>query len=122
LIGRIVDAAQSNFANHCSKANPISARWADNYCTKLKDVIHLQDGTLAEDKKSEIISRVIYNPELFVPEQPSSFIGYSNKLRTLRETSVGGRDDSVYKWIGIVMLPIGIALRVMKTSFELLKT
>jgi hypothetical protein len=76
LIDRIVAVAERNFAIHCSKANPMNARWADNYCTNLKDVIHLQDVTLAEDKKSEIISRVIYNPEIFGPEQPSSFIGY----------------------------------------------
>jgi hypothetical protein len=141
---QIRDGARAHVTNECSK--PVSAVWpsarpdpflenfrkdhfTEEYCKEMQRIAE------ASDIKGYVFGTVIHNTEFLTHsaqlgmtltgdliETPSPIVPMMQLMYSreeYRKLPVNNVTGNAFAWIGLLLLPVGIALRVVKTSLEL---
>lgn len=128
IVEHIYDQAKVHIEESCEKPDPrLGSRFTPEYCKKLKRIVGAQDlkryvsASLSRD--SEFLDHVIY-----MYAGPSGVVSVHSPIRGLVQNFLSIKSleafeiDTVSKdfwsWIGIILLPLGLALRISKTSME----
>jgi len=127
ILARIRNEAKRHVDDECTKID--TTYYSVPYCNKLRKILEIDDlksyvyHTLMNDE--EFLNHVVGKdiPEQALSRDLTSPIAiFVNQLRARAEysaTPINLVANNAFSWIGLLLLPIGIGLRLVKTSLEL---
>jgi hypothetical protein len=129
ILDRIKGQAKEYVEGGCTKANP---EFFDvPYCNKLRDLIATQDLKryvyAVAMKDAEFLNHPVgWNPtsgqtgatDLYLKSPIAEYVNQLTAMAEFGKAAEGPLWNNVYGWLGLLLLPLGIGLRVVKTSLE----